>query len=251
VVRRRGMPSIGELVICKINRVNPNSAFALLEEYGLEGMIHISEICYGWIRDIRKHVKIDQEVVAIVIRIEDDRISLSMKRIDTKKEKTRMKEYRMDQKAERMLEMVAGSLNKNLDQAYEEVGFPFQDNFGSITGGFKQVLKNAEALKGKIPDEWIEPIKEIAEKNIKQKEFVLKAKLILKSYKPDGINTIKGVLMEAAKMKLEIKYIAAPEYMIIYKTKQAKKGESEFMEKLEKLAKNAKNTYCLCEVEKL
>jgi translation initiation factor 2 alpha subunit (eIF-2alpha) len=53
--------------------------------------------------------------------------------------------------------------------------------------------------------------------------------------------------MEAAKMKLEIKYIAAPEYMVIYRTKQAKKGESEFMEKLEKLTKSAG---CICEIEK-
>lgn len=245
--RKRGLPGIGELVICKISRVNPNSAFALLDEYDKEGMIHISEICYGWVRDIRKHLKIGQEEVAVVIRVEDDRISLSLKRVDSKKYKLRMKEYKLEQKAEKMLGILAKDAGKKLDQVYEEVGFPLQENFGSIFNGFKEVLKNPESLRGRIAEEWIEPIKSIAEKNIKQKEFILKAKLTLKSYKPNGINIIKDVIREAKNMQMDVKYISAPEYLVIYKTKQAKKGNAEFSEKLEKLSKLSD---CVCEVKK-
>ena len=47
MVKRRGLPQPGELVIVKISKINPHSAFAYLEEYGTEGMIHISEVSSG------------------------------------------------------------------------------------------------------------------------------------------------------------------------------------------------------------
>ena len=47
MVKRNNMPQMGEFVICKITRINPNSAFAILEEYDKEGMVHISEVKRG------------------------------------------------------------------------------------------------------------------------------------------------------------------------------------------------------------
>ena len=242
MVKKRGMPSLGELVLCKISRVNPNSAFATLDEYGIDGMIHISEIAYGWIRDIRKHIRVGQGSVAKVVRIDGNHVFLSLKRVDPKQKNEKMKEYRMNQKAEKMLEIAAGKLDKSLDQAYEEAGFLLQESFGSLYKGFEMALKNPDALKGKIPEEWTSPIKEVAEKNIVQKEFVFKASLCIKSYKPNGINIIKKILKEADGM--EIVYITAPEYLIKYKTKEAKKGKKDFSDKLEKLTDMAKAEGC-------
>lgn len=235
---KRGKPSAGELVVCRITRVNPNSAFALLTEYGIEGMIHISEISSGWVRDIRDHIKVGQEFIAKVTRV-DEHISLSLKRVDEKEEKRKMKEYNLDQKAEKMLEIVAKNLDKNLEQAYGEVGYSLQENFGSLFEGFKKAMKNPELLKDRgIKEEWIKPIKEIAEKSIEQKEFEFSAKLLIKTYKPDGINIIKNILTEAEKLGLEIKYISAPEYLARYKSNDAKKGESEFLKMLNKISSN-------------
>ena len=89
MVRKRGLPQRGELVICRINKVSPNSASAILIEYNLEGMIHISEIFSGWVRDIRNHVRADQQVVGRVLRVDEETsfISLSLKRVDKKQEK--------------------------------------------------------------------------------------------------------------------------------------------------------------------
>src|SRR3989344_4340878 len=197
MVRKRGIPQQGELVICKIDKISPNSATAILIEYNIEGMIHISEVFSGWVRDIRNHIKSGQQVVAKVTRVDEERkfISLSLKRVDNKQEKDKIKEYNLEQKAEKMLEMAAKSLNKNLDTAYEEIGFLLQENFGSIYEGFKKSIKNPSQLSSRgISESWIKAMQEIAEKNIEQKEFE-------------------------------------------FKTKNAKKGEKEFTEKLTKLSK--------------
>lgn len=241
--RKKGLPSIGELVICKITGINPNSAYAVLDEYipKLEGMIHISEISSGWVRDIRSHVKSGQTVIAKVVRVDDRGVSLSLKRVDKKQEKQRLKEYNLDMRAEKMLERAAAGIGKTLDKAYNEVGFLMQESFGSLHAGFMKLLKNPELFREKgVSDEWVGAIRGIAEKEMEQKTFEFKAELVLKTFKPDGINIIKDILKQAEESSLEVKYISAPKYLVKYKTKDAKKGEKEFLDKLNKIVSQQK-----------
>ncbi|MBS3051256.1 MAG: translation initiation factor IF-2 subunit alpha [Candidatus Aenigmarchaeota archaeon] len=207
-----------------------------MEEYGTEGMVHISEVSSGWVKDIRNFVKVGQTGVAKVMRIEDNHISLSLKRVDRNQENNKTKEYRLNQRAEKMLHMVAEAMKKTLDKAYEEVGFLLQENFGSLYEGFKVSLTNPQMLRDRgVPEKWIEQMKIVAERTIVQKEFEFKARLFVKTYKPSGINIIKAILASAEQSGLEVKYIAAPEYLVKYKSMNAKKGEKEFVEKLENL----------------
>jgi translation initiation factor 2 subunit 1 len=240
MVKKRGLPQQGELVVCTVNGINPHSVFVNIEEYNKEGMIHISEISSGWVKDIRKYVRQGQTVVAKVMRIEDV-ISLSIKRVDKKQENDRMREFRLSQRAEKMLELAAKQLGKTLEQAYKEVGYLLQENYGSLYDGFKTAMQNPKKLMERgIPEIWVQPLKEIAEKNIEQKEYEFKAKLLIRSTEPDGIKKIKKVLQEAQTLGLEIHYIAAPEYLVKYNTKNAKKGEKDFEEKLERISKMEK-----------
>jgi len=48
-------------------------------------------------------------------------------------------------------------------------------------------------------------------------------------------------MADLEKSGLEVKYIAAPNYLVKYRTMQAKKGEREFSEKIEKIAAAAKD----------
>ncbi|MCX6815995.1 MAG: S1 RNA-binding domain-containing protein [Candidatus Aenigmarchaeota archaeon] len=235
IVKKRGLPMSGELVFCKITKINPNSAFVRLEEYDKEGMVHISEVSSGWVRDIRSFIKLGQTVVAKVMNVDDRGISLSIKRVDKKQENDKIKEYKLNQRAEKMLEMAAKKLGKTLDNAYDEVGYLLQEKFGTIYDGFKAAVDNPQALKRRgVPDAWITVLAEIAEKNIEVKEFEFSAKVIIKTNKPNGISIIKSVLSGMEKSGLEVHYIAAPNYLIKYRTKQAKKGEKDLTEKLEK-----------------
>ena len=84
-----------------------------------------------------------------------------------------------------------------------------------------------------VPEKWIEQMKIVAERTIVQKEFEFKARLDIKTYKPGGINIIKSIVADAEQSGLEVKYIAAPEYLVRFKSMNAKKGEKEFVEKLE------------------
>jgi len=231
-VIRKGIPELDEFVVCTVEKINPNSVYVRLNEYDKEGMIHISEIASGWVKDIRRHVKQGQIVVAKVINIDHDFIGLSIKRVDAHQEKEKLKEYKLENKAEKMLE----KLPKDID--IEKIADYFIEKFGGIYNGFMVALTEPEKIK--FPKNILDAIIDIAKKNIEQKEFEFKANLIIKTTKPDGISAIKSVLKNAEKSGLNIKYISAPHYMIKFTTKDAKKGRKDFEKLLEKISEDAK-----------
>ena len=231
-------PSEREFVVCKITRINPNSVNARLIEYGKEGMIHISEVARGWVKDTKKHVKPGQIVVAKIISLRDGRIGLSLKRVDPTQEKMTLKQYKFEQKAEKMLDFAAKELKKEAEK--EIIKDKIIEEFGSLYEAFKLSLKNIDAMRGKgIEKPWLEAMKNVAEKNFGQKEFTLKARMIIKSYKPDGVNIIRKTLSELEKNGIRVKYISAPEYTASMKTKSIKKDKKDFESLIEKTVKKS------------
>jgi len=241
-------PERNELVIGTVVRVNPFSAFVSLDEYeNKEGMIHISEIAGKWVRDIRKFVKVGQKVVVRVMRVDKEKgyISLSLKRVRRFDAEEKMKRYKRELKAEKMLAQVAKKLNMNFEKAYEDIGFKLNDIFGEKFKAFQISLtpKGYEILLRKgIPEEWANVIKSVAEEQMKIKEVDIKGMIKLKCYKPDGVKIIKKVLSDAKKKYgLDIKYISAPRYSLSFKTKDAKAGERKLKEAAEDIIQSIKN----------
>ena len=62
------MPKEGEIVLCKVTKIFHSSVFANLVEYGdfSSGMIHISEIAPGRIRNLRDYVKVGKQIVCVI-----------------------------------------------------------------------------------------------------------------------------------------------------------------------------------------
>ena len=78
----------GAIVSGKITGLTDFGAFVELEG-GKTGMIHISEVASNYVKDIREHVRVGQEVKAKVISISPEgKISLSIRKLnDQPKEK--------------------------------------------------------------------------------------------------------------------------------------------------------------------
>ena len=128
-MRKPGNPSYGELVICKITKIHPNSAFAELIEYEKNGMIHVSEVALKWVRDIREFLKENQYIVCRVMKVEGDNIFLSVKRVRREDSERKLNEFKRENKTEKMLELAGKNMGKNLEQVYDEVGHRLQEEF--------------------------------------------------------------------------------------------------------------------------
>ena len=234
------LPKPGELVICRITRINPHSAFAYIEEYNREGMIHISEIASGWVKDIGKELREGETVVAKVLSASDNMVNLSLKRVDSNQKKNKLRDYKKEKKAEKLLEMAARKIKQGGRLA--EIKKAIKEKLGSVDAVFEMSMKNPELLKETLSDKWIESIREIAEKSVQEKEYIFKANLRLVSYEPDGISKLVSFLREEEKTGLSFSYLSAPEYLVKFRSNEAKKGEHEFGKKLDELAEKAKKS---------
>ena len=71
---------LNDVIKAQISRISKFGAFMDLEG-GIQGLIHLSEISHGVVKDIRDHVKVGEEVEAKVINFDPSkkRIGLSLK----------------------------------------------------------------------------------------------------------------------------------------------------------------------------
>jgi translation initiation factor 2 alpha subunit (eIF-2alpha) len=89
-----------------------------------------------------------------------------------------------------------------------------------------------------IKEETVKAIKAIAEEQLEIKEASIKKIIELRCYKPDGMNMIRNILIDAKKnFGIDIKYISAPKYSLSLRTKNAKLGERKIKETSEYIIK--------------
>jgi len=241
--RRRGHPDINELVVCTVEKVTQFAAWVNVEEYNLKGIIHISEVAGKWVKNIKNYIKEGKKYVCKVMKFEPkkDLVTLSLRRVSRIEKKQKMNQFRKEERAEKLLEIAAKSLNKNLDQAYEEAGYILQEKFGDLYTGLEKMKKvSREKLKKYgLTDEWIDALLEIVKKSLKEKITVMKFHLEIKSYSPNGIEKIKELMKEIEeKTESKVRYIAAPTYRLDIKTTNPKETEKKVTKYLEFLKKS-------------
>ena len=101
-------PEEGDLIVGTVHKVLNYGAFAKLEEYeGKEAFIHISEVSSGWVKNIRDYVRENQKIVARVLRVNPKKghVDASLKRIREDQRTRRMQQWKIEQKAEKLLEI--------------------------------------------------------------------------------------------------------------------------------------------------
>ncbi len=250
IVKRSGYPSKGEIVIGTVKRVLDFGAFVSLDEYeDKEGMVHISEVASGWIKDIREHVKKGQKVICKVLDVNPKRghIDLSIKDVNERQRREKLQQWKNEMKAFKWLEIIGEKMGvdrKNL----EKIGKKLLKEFDSVYSAFEEAAyEGYEVLSPIVGEEFAKEMAEIARENIKPRRVKVRGYFELKSYAPDGVERIKKALLEAKKaagdgVTMKLEYVGAPKYRIIieaddYKTAEAvlKKATNYVLKTIKKL----------------
>src|SRR3989338_3106883 len=106
LLEKKGFPAEEELVLCTVTNVQFHSVFVTLDEYNSRtGMIHISEVAPGRIRNIRDFVIEGKKVVCKVLRINQEKghIDLSLRRVNESQKQLKLNEIKQEQFAENIL----------------------------------------------------------------------------------------------------------------------------------------------------
>ncbi len=235
IYKEKKLPEENEIVLCTVKKILHNSIFANLDEYqNLEGMIHISEIAAGRIRNIRDYVKEGKTIVCKILKINKERgqIDLSLRRVSNIVKMNKLKEYKQEIKAENLLEQVGKQLKLNLNQIYEKAGIKIKEKYDTLQKGFLEILKDNKILLNLKIDKKIALIltKAIKQK-IKLPEISLKSNIKIHDFSSNGIENIKKAFQNTNKLiknkdyKAKFLYTSAPNYSLEIKAPDYKTGE--------------------------
>ncbi|MBU5689906.1 MAG: S1 RNA-binding domain-containing protein [Candidatus Aenigmatarchaeota archaeon] len=236
MVKKTGLPRVGENVLVTVKSITPNSALCSLDEYQCEGMIHVSEVSGKWVKDIKKYVKVGKQYVAKAINVDESKcfVLLSLKRLSKKEKEQKMEKFKKGQKSEKILEFFAKKKGISLEKAYELVGFKLQEIYGDLYEGFEYAIKQPDHLiRNGISEQLVKEIAEAAQEFIKKKEVEIKIEITLKFLGENGIDRIKQVLKSIKdKYNLDVKYLSAPKYLVQIKTNNPKQVQKDISKAL-------------------
>ncbi len=229
--RKTGFPEEGELVICTVTKVHPTSVFCNLDEYGRTGMIYISEVSPGRIRNLRDFVKEGKLIVCKVLEVRHDRghIDLSLRRVSEGQKRLKIDEMKQEQKAEKIVEFVAAKLKVDFKTLYDQIRDNVFTAYGALHPCFEGVvLENKSLLDLGIPKKIADELEEAIRQRIKPPEVEIAGKLKLSTYSHEGVELIKRALkkaQEAGTANLKITYAGAGAYNLSVKSPDYKSAE--------------------------
>ncbi|MFC1753532.1 translation initiation factor IF-2 subunit alpha [Thermoproteota archaeon] len=216
---KEGLPEEGELVICTVTKIYPTSVFVEMDEYEKQGMIHISEISPGRIRNIHDYVKEGKKVVCKILRLDMQRghVDLSLRRVSESQRRGKVNELKQEQTAEKIVEFVAKKLKTELRPLYEQIASKVFEKYPGLYPCFEEAVTDKTALKkAGISDKIAKELQELIEQRIKPPEIELKGILSLKSYASDGVDKVKESLKAAqsATKDAKIAYLGGGNFSI-------------------------------------
>jgi len=242
VKRRSEWPSTDELVIGTVKKVFPQGAFVALDEYeGREGMVHISEVASGWIKNIRDHIRENQKVVCKVLDVDPKRkqVDLSIRRVKDSERRWKTERHKLEQRAEKMLEIAAGKLGKNLEQAYEEVGFVLQEKFGDLYSALEASVRNREEVAEVVGESWARVLSDVSASAVQPPSYKVSGFVDLSCPAPDGIEVIKSAMINAREsvkndnVNVEFYYVGSPKYRVEVTAESYKTAENSMQRVVE------------------
>ncbi|MBT4352324.1 S1 RNA-binding domain-containing protein [archaeon] len=242
---RKNLPEEGELLICTITNIQYHSVFAKIEAYGSTGMIHISEIAAGRIRNINDYVKVGKVVVCKVLRIHPERghIDLSLRRVTESQRREKINDLKREGQAKSIIDFVAKDLKVDSIKLNEEVSVKLLEKARTVFLAFEDVVEKKIPLSeygitGKVQ----EKLEEIIKQRIKPKEVLIKGDLELRSYDPDGLSIVKAALKLGIKEKgTDIRYLGGGKYKLEVNAKEYKTAEATLKKSVDSIVSYMKD----------
>lgn len=203
LLKKPGFPEEGEFVLCTVNEIHYHSVFVMLDEYQKVGLIHISEIAPGRIRNLRDYVVENKKIVCQVLGVNKEKghIDLSLRRVNERQRRAKINEIKQEQIAEKIIEMVAMQLKLEPEKLYNEIYEKAIKRYSSLYHCFEEegIKGNAISTLG-LPEDIFQNLSEQIKQRIKRSLVKISGDLKLTSYKPNGIEIIKNALLKILEM---------------------------------------------------
>ncbi len=231
LLKKEGYPGEGELVLCTVTSVQYHSVFVQIDDYNKTGMIHISEVSPGRIRNIRDFVIEGKKVVCKVLKIHTDRghIDLSLRRVTEIQKRQKITDIKQQQNAEKILEYVAKTVGTNTEELFKKSYDKALLTSGSLYGFFQDVVKDEQTIDLlQLSEKERKILLEVIKQRVKTPEVEIIGSMKLQSHTPDGVTLIKNALkagLAAVHDGADVKYLGSGTFRISIKSEDYKSAE--------------------------
>lgn len=227
---KEGFPEEDELVLCTVTAIHYHSVFVKLDEFNKQGMVHISEISPGRIRNIRDYVVEGKKVVCKVLRIDHSKghIDLSLRRVNESQKRAKNSEIKQEQLVENMIKFIAKKQKIQPEVLFKTIYTKLIEDYDTIYESFEDVVAGNLKLESLIDKKVAKELTALILQRIKPPKVVIKGKLSLTSYSSKGINLIKEVFKKSDSVKgdFNVVYAGAGTYRIMVTAGNYKEAES-------------------------
>jgi translation initiation factor 2 subunit 1 len=218
-IKRSGFPEESDLVICTVNNIQHNSIFVDIHEYDKQGMITISEIAPGRIRNIRYYVTEGKVVVCKVLYVNKERgyIDLSLRRVNEGQRREKNDAIKQELKAEKIIEMTAHALKINVKILYDKMADAFLSSYFYIYQVFDDFLNGHIELKEYFDKNISETLEKTIREKIKPKEILVAGDITINSWEENGVEDVKSALTGILRDNTKVNYLGGGKYRILMK----------------------------------
>lgn len=232
---KEGYPEENDLVICTVTRIQHHSVFCTLDEYeNKSGMLHISEISAGRVRNITEYVREGKTIVCKVLSIDPEKgyIDLSLRRVTEAQKKAKAMSIKKHQTAMKIVGAAATAADMETQKLWDELETK-KGEYESVFDLFQAFVESNAALplSGKTKT----TVEKVVLERLKPASVVIKGQLELTTYEPNGVALIHEAFADAP--NLDANYLGGGKYGIQVTAKDYKKAEAILKADLDALTK--------------
>lgn len=217
--KRQGIPEEDEIVLCQVTKLFPNSVFVDLLEYGHSGMIHISEVSPGRIRNLRDYVSIGRQLVCKVLHIDRERghIDLSLRRVNSTQREEKLEDMKQELKAEQLIKNMAKKHHQPAEKLYKTIAEAVLRSYSYIYQACKDVAAGeADLKKLGLEESLAQEFQVVILDKFKPAKVMIRGQIRLQTYLPQGIERIKETLfsIEQVSPTINLVYLGGGRYKL-------------------------------------
>ncbi len=217
-----GYPEVNEIVLCTVQKIYGNTTFVYLNEYEKEGVLTISEIAPGRIRNLRDHVIENKQIICKVLRVDEKnkRIDVSLRRVPIPVMKDKLEQIKKEEFSDKVYSEISKKLGMTKDDLFEKTYEPIFENYETVFEVLYEIMleNNKVSMFEQLTDKEKKVFVEIINEKIKPEQVIFKEKFNVNSKAQEGVEIIKNaiteVLNELNYEKINISYLAAGRFEI-------------------------------------
>ncbi len=232
LLRRKGFPKEGELVVATVKETFKHGAVVTLDEYGdLDAFVHISEVSLKWVRNISDYLRVGHKTVLKVIRSDPEKLQVdaSLRRVSRKEQAEKMMEWSRRVKVSKMLEAVMKETGTTLDVVVSGLIEPALERGREVHELLEEVASGEELPSWvRLPKDFAEKLVERARRELKRPTYVVKAVVKMTS-RYGGVEKLRKASEEGMAVtngQVRITLIGSPRYLVRVEAFEKERAEA-------------------------